>query len=145
MNIVAIRSKAESIVAEILGASGKALPYALDLLLNDTRTLERGYAVLWGEGNEDTSQIDQRINIAQALSVSLTRRTYARNSDARAFSAMDELYSDVGQIINRFVVDRLDMSGTIQEVRLTSMGKPSPLGGADIMSIELNFQVRYLN
>lgn len=146
MNIVGIRQKCEEIVAHELGAEFRALPHQFDIDANDSRSLEAGYSVLWGDAAESPEHIDQAINVVQGIEVQITRRVFVRTDDSKAVAALDEVYGAIGRIIDRFVMDRMDSAGTVQEVRFGSMSKPAPIGnGRDIYGISLLFRVRYLN
>lgn len=144
MNITQLRCQAEAIVQSELGAEFSGLPFQFDIEMNESRSLANGFAVTWGSGNQ-VYNIDQRVNIEQDLRVSITKRVFVRNNDDKIVSETDGVYSALGNIIKRFVMDRLDCSDIVQTVELSSLGEPERIGnGRDIVLITLVFRVKYI-
>lgn len=145
MNITTLRSSAESIVATVLGAGYAELPYQFDIETNDSRALNAGYSVVWGAGSQFYESADQCPNIEQELIVTITKRVYIRNDDDKIVTETDSVYSSIGTILKRFIMDKLDQDSICHRVALRSMDAPERMGnGRDIISIRLVFSVRYV-
>lgn len=144
LNIVAIRTAAEDLVATALGASYKELPFQYDVESNDARSLAAGYAVSLGDAAQ-VYTIDQLVNIEQDLFVDVTKRVYIRNDDDKMSDAIDTIYNALEQIIVGFCLDKIALRNIIQKVELSSMSEPTRIGeGRDIVRIRLSFKIKYL-
>lgn len=144
LSIVNIRQAAESLVATTLGSPYRKIPYDFDPEMNDSRSLENGYSVLWGRAAQ-VYEIDQKVNLEQDLFVLITKRVYVRNDDSKTITEMDTVYSAIGTILDKFIMTKIGLPGIIQRVELTEMGEPLKIGqGRDLYQIKLQFKVRYL-
>lgn len=144
MNIVTIRQNAVTLVQAALGAGFKELPFSYEIEMNDERALASGFTVTVGNGDPLRS-VDQAIGVEQDLYVTITKRAFVRNDDSSQISAADSLYTACDQILRSFVYDKFGIKDVVQRCELKQLGRPQTLGkGRDIVSVELQFRVRYL-
>jgi hypothetical protein len=142
MNITTIRDAAETTLASAL-TGYKELPFQFDIAMNESRSLESGYAVVWGEATQNYD-LHQTPALEQELIVTVTKRVYVRGDDDVIVTAGDSVYSALGAIIRSFVVDKLSRTDLIYDCRLRSLGEPERVGqGRDILAFTLRFGVKY--
>jgi hypothetical protein len=144
LGISTVRTTAVSLLTTILGAGWNELPFQVDIDLNNTRSLDKGFSVQWGEGSQ-VYLIDQCVNLEQDLEVELSRRIFIRNDDAKATVIIDSMYDSVADIAKQFCFGKLGIPATVQQVEMTRLEKPKRAGeGRDIAVIKMIFRVRYL-
>lgn len=144
MRVSEIRTKAKEIVGVALGPEFRSLPHQFNIALNDDRSLSAGYAVLWGSATQ-TFEVDQLVNLEQDVLVEITKRIFVRNSDEKTVSESEAVYDAIGTVLKRFILDKLDLPGVVQEVSLRSIEEPRFLNeSSDVLSVRVIFSVRYL-
>lgn len=143
MSSPAIRTKAEQVVASVVGSTFKRLSFH-DLALNDDRELQSGYSVQFGQASQ-IYEIHQATNEEQTISITITKKSNIRNDDSKANDALGTLYGFADTIVDRFVVDKLDIPETVYLARHTGTSDPIRVGeGRDILALTMSFQVKYV-
>lgn len=144
-NMVVVRQALLALVGTTLGAPYKELPFQYGVDKNDSRSLQAGYAVRYGQANQ-SYDIDQAVNLEHDFEVEITSRVFVRNSDDKVEATLDGIYNLISPLLNKILMEKVGIPATIQRAELRSMGEPHLIGeGRDTLSITLGFRVRYLN
>jgi len=136
-----IRNAANTRLASLL-TSYTELYNVFDIEDNEPRSLEKGYAVRFGEGLPALA-CTRQVGFETRLEVVLTNSLPVRLSDGQA-PTVSTLYTDVDSVVASFFNDTyLGVSQHFKGFTSCSVGSPQLIVGKEFVMIEISFNANH--
>lgn len=144
MDIVSdVRAAILAQMATTLGADYQKLPYVLDLERNDVRRARLGYGCRALSSSPSEAQLNRSFTLDQGFEMILANTFAADVNDDQKQSAMDAMFDKADDIMKAIVNSKLGLAPTVLFVGVPSYGEPELLRGAKLVSLRVQFIVKY--
>lgn len=140
--VSSILAQIKVIAAANLDATWKEMPSVLNLEGNDLRRGAKSYGAKPGAASS-AATVTNSYALDHVFELVLMDKNPRKDSDAQAFTVIEDLYSKQDTIYKAMVRAKLNLGGTVLLVSNPSLSEPEFINSRELVALRQQFTVKY--